>query len=620
MATLQSLNISTTDYIRLPAGTSDQRPGDVIKYFTSPGTTTWTSPITGNIQVLVVAGGGGGGGHGPGGSFHGAGAGGGAGGVVYASSFPVVSGTNYTVTVGVGGIGGDVANGVIPSPGNPSVFGTITANGGGRGATGNAPGSYAAANGGSGGGGSRENATAGTATQSPSGGGTGYGNAGGSSPGGGGSGGGGGGAGGAGAAGGSANGNGGAGLSFNITGQPYWVGGGGGGGQGGNPGRSPYFGIGGSGGGGPGRAADEHTPGIPGATNTGGGGGGAGANVGPSAGNTYNYSLSGNDPQHRGGQGGPGVVIIRYTPPNVITPVTGMIRFNTDGNYEEVYDGTKWRPSTTTVVSFTTQGQHTWRVPEGVNTAWVLVIGGGGAGGATVIGSNGGGGGAGGMVEHTAYQVMPGGSVPIFVGDGGVATPINFNGPGIPGQPSWFSALHGFGGGGGSGYPHRRGYPDSSYGIGEQGGSSGGSELVNTVASATQNSPSGATGYGNNGGQGVPGAVYNGGGGGGAGAAGQNGSPTKGGDGGAGRASSITGTSVTYAGGGGSGTYSPTPSTTNPGGAGGSGGGGAGGSTNGDSGLDGQPQTGSGGGGRGTHFRNFGRGGGGGSGIVIVRY
>jgi hypothetical protein len=101
----------------------------VLTYGT-PGTYTWTAPagVT-SVEVLVVAGGGGG-----------QTGGGGAGGVIYNTSFSVTPSSSYTVTVGAGG-----APGVN---GSNSVFSSLTAIGGGYGAS-----SSAVGNGGSGGGG-----------------------------------------------------------------------------------------------------------------------------------------------------------------------------------------------------------------------------------------------------------------------------------------------------------------------------------------------------------------------------------------------------------------------------------------------------------------------------------
>ena len=76
------------------------------------------------------------------------------------------------------------------------------------------------------------------------------------------------------------------------------------------------------------------------------------------------------------------------------SPLTGMIRYNTDLGYVELYDGTKWSSALKNVVFFRAPGTTSWTVPQGVSTVEVLVVGGGGGGGA----DNGGGGGGGGVV------------------------------------------------------------------------------------------------------------------------------------------------------------------------------------------------------------------------------
>jgi hypothetical protein len=195
------------------------------------------------VDYLVVAGGGGGG--------SGGGGGGGAGGLLQ-GTVPVTAGSSITVTVG-GGAGQDTS-------GSNSVFGTITAiGGGGGGSTGNA-----GLAGGSGGGGSYPAGRSGQAV-------FGQGNAGGapysqatSACGGGG------GAGTAGISPTSSNlpGNGGAGIASAISGTITTYGGGGGGGGSGSGGDA------GAGGGGQG-STGSHAVSSAGTVNTGGGGGGA---------------------------------------------------------------------------------------------------------------------------------------------------------------------------------------------------------------------------------------------------------------------------------------------------------------------------------------------------------
>ena len=94
--------------------------------FTSSGTFSVPAGVTA-VNVLVVAGGGGGG--------AGASGGGGAGGLIYRPGFPVTPGGTITVTVGCGGPAAAIH---WPGPntggsGQDSVFGTLTAKGGGYG-------------------------------------------------------------------------------------------------------------------------------------------------------------------------------------------------------------------------------------------------------------------------------------------------------------------------------------------------------------------------------------------------------------------------------------------------------------------------------------------------------
>ena len=274
----------------------------MIHTFTNSGTFSVSAGM--NVEVLVVAGGGGGGANG--------GGGGGAGGLIYSNAFPVIGGSNYTVTVGAGGPPhpNDVSN---PTTGSNSVFGTLTAIGGGGGSSRDSGGQ--AASGGSGGGGGGADSTPRSlagANNAP-----GQGNNGGNGAGSGGAdntGGGGGGAGGPGTAGSYRQaGNGGTGLQFTnfaaVAGSPAgWFAGGGAGGKvvNGNNG------LGGTNGGG-GNAN------VAGVANTGGGGGGAGSGGAGAA------------------PGGSGIVIIRYILAPIInnlaaTNVT-LTSANLNGNF-----------------------------------------------------------------------------------------------------------------------------------------------------------------------------------------------------------------------------------------------------------------------------------------------
>ena len=260
-------------------------------------------PDTISVDYLVVAGGGGGG------SFIntsgvGSGGGGGAGGLrtsyndVNVSAPELSLSTNYTITVGAGGNGGQYTVNAVA--GSDSVFNNITAAGGGLG------GSYAGSDGGDGG----------------SGGGAGYSNAAGSgntpstTPSQGNDGGtmvinvanygcgGGGGAGGAGGnfTSGTTAGAGGVGLSNSITGTSLFYAGGGGGALGG----SGSGGAGGSGVGGDG----GHSSSLSGGDGTDNRGGGGGGHCGVS-----------NNTSGSAGNGGSGVVILRY--PNTYTVTIG---------------------------------------------------------------------------------------------------------------------------------------------------------------------------------------------------------------------------------------------------------------------------------------------------------
>jgi hypothetical protein len=260
----------------------------VVQSFTSVGSTSWGSLVTGNIRVLVVAGGGAGG--------YDCGGGGGGGGVVSNLSFAVTEGTNYVLTVGNGGA---AVSGAVGSSGGNSTFSSITATGGGRGG-GSANNGAIGGSGGGGAGNPISTGGNGTSLQGNSGA-TGiqytvssnqfY------------LGGGGGGAGGAGSQGTSGNntgGNGGVGILNDITGSNVYYGGGGGGGTvSGNYNVATYGGSGGLGGGGNAGFGGQNsngsltTPGTSG-TNGLGGGGGAGGYT----------QLS--------GSGGSGIVILRY--------------------------------------------------------------------------------------------------------------------------------------------------------------------------------------------------------------------------------------------------------------------------------------------------------------------
>jgi hypothetical protein len=242
----------------------------VVK-FTSNGTFAVNGTI--NATVLIVAGGGGGD------CIYG---GGGAGGLIYNTSYVLSS--NISVVVGSGGTGGTATGG---QRGSNSSFGTLIANGGGAGFYGDTD---SRINGGSGGGagGAGSMYIGGNATP------IGQGNNGGSVNGNY-VGGGGGGAGSVGADGVSsthAAGNGGAGINYSINGSNVCYAGGGGGGhyQSGTAGTATC------GGGAGGTAGSSNVAGFPGTNGLGGGGGDC----------HYQSGFT------NGGNGGSGVVIVRY--------------------------------------------------------------------------------------------------------------------------------------------------------------------------------------------------------------------------------------------------------------------------------------------------------------------
>jgi hypothetical protein len=282
----------------------------IVEVFNSSGTFSVPSGIS-SVQVLVVAGGGGGGDRHAGG--------GGAGGLIFMPEYPVTPSGTVSVTVGCGGSGGDPAA-LSPNgrggTGQDSVFGTLTAKGGGYGAPGSPGGP-----GGSGGGGghSGPSCVGGSATQPTQPGNSGaygFGNAGGAKIGSSGvQGGAGAGGGGAGAVGGQScsptniGGDGGDGRAYTIadgTTPVYYAGGGGGSDHGPSGSQAGGPGFGGQGGGGRGGSVATCAPGPSGRTpytgpntgvaNRGGGGGGGTRSENPLC----------------GGAGGKGVVIVRY--------------------------------------------------------------------------------------------------------------------------------------------------------------------------------------------------------------------------------------------------------------------------------------------------------------------
>jgi hypothetical protein len=306
----------TPPFVTATGGTITISGNCTIHTFTGPGTFTVNNTAicsaNNEISYIVVAGGGGGGGR------HGGA--GGAGGfredkspVTPYTASPLdgagpitVTATSFPITVGGGGTAGNRNPGSAGTNGANSVFSTITSTGGGRGytyATGN-PGTGGQPGGSGGGGGHTQcsgipGGAGNTPPVSPSQGNNGGNGTGGSydySGGGG---------GGATAAGLNApsigGGDGGAGATTSINGTPTArAGGGGGGDYADSPGGAGSAGAGGGGAGGGGPNASP-TAATAGTANTGGGGGGYG---GTNPGNP--------SPTCTGGNGGSGVVIIRY--------------------------------------------------------------------------------------------------------------------------------------------------------------------------------------------------------------------------------------------------------------------------------------------------------------------
>jgi hypothetical protein len=282
------------------------------------------------VEYLVLGGGGGGGGPG---QVAGAAGGGGAGGLRSSLSTETVSGrgsalessltliknTNYVVTVGAGGNGG---NQNVGSHAPASVFHTITSLGGQGGTAFIGTNNFGAGgSGGGGAGGPSADAAGGSGTV-----GQGYdGGSGANSPavqnrrGGGG-----GGVGQAGSTGSgtSFGGTGGNGIQVTLLSSIYLGGGGGGGwvGRNFNPGltASGSRSTGGLGGGGQGGATNPLLAGTAGETNTGGGGGGGSARSSPTA---LGYSS--------GGNGGSGRVVLRYSNVFTISNPGGGLTFST---------------------------------------------------------------------------------------------------------------------------------------------------------------------------------------------------------------------------------------------------------------------------------------------------
>jgi hypothetical protein len=149
------------------------------------------------------------------------------------------------------------------------------------------------------------------------------------------------------------------------------------------------------------------------------------------------------------------------------------------------------------VVTFNTVANGTWTIPDGVTEVEVLVLGGGGAGargGAFGLNPNPGGGspggGAGGLYYTTTWNVTPGASVNVAVGEGAPTTTAE--GDGAPGAESVFGNIIAYGGQGGQ-YLSNQG--------GNQGGHStdGGSNVTPGFLGGTGAGATGGAGAGQNG-------------------------------------------------------------------------------------------------------------------------
>lgn len=613
MAAGVALSISTTRAEFFGTGGTITVDGEYFVHTFTNAVDTFTVTGSGEVEVLLVGGGGGGGAYG---------GGGGGGGQVVSNKLTLAS-DMYAITVGAGGRGAIstsdssvVINSQAESGGDTHAFGLVAKGGGAGGSVGDG---FSGANGG--GGGVAKYATNpaddivkyGGAPLDPD-----AGHAGGSSlqpaglthfyqaAGGG---------GGAGGIGGDAiasqapdaadngveAGNGGKGVTNSISGVALGYGGGGGGGCSAG---SRGAGSDGGGDGGTGRSAATLKAGQPGRDGTGGGGGGGGRYVKTTA---------------DGGNGGCGIVIVRYRP----TYPDFFGKVEVSGNY--AYRKKRIGDATYGIYTFTNDATV---VLTGTSYADLLLVGGGGGGGG---GRCSGGGGGGGGVVYREHVMVIGGTYSVVVGNGGPgARPKEGNGRDVwaatNGCATTAFGLTALGGGAGG----SNGYSGSD---GASGG--GGSVVFSTSDEASRLGGEGVFGQGNSGGSsakvlGANTRVWSGGGGG-AGCVGADAvreSDTSGfaGKGGDGVVCSITGQEVYYGGGGGGGYGDYTAGSTVGSTAGGQGGGGAGSgraapvSNDGLGGVDGLGGGGGGGGASNTSaIEKSGCGGKGGCGVVILR-
>jgi len=315
------LDVGGTGAIKLPSGTSAQRPVSPVAGMTRYNSTllgietyngtSWIavqSSVGYTVSYLIAAGGGGGGGN--------SGGGGGAGGLVTSSTILSI-GQLYTVSIGAGGAGTTANQTAATNGSTSSLIGmavSLSTVGGGGGIGGTGGGTVAGNAGGSGGGGGPFSVGGAGTTGQGFAGGTG-GDSGGTNHG---SGGGGGSSAVGGNRSGSTGGAGGAGTSSSITGSSVAYAGGGGGAGG-------VTGASGTDGGGNGKGGAGN--GNAGSVNTGGGGGGGGSSSG------------------LGGTGGSGVVILSVPTSNYTGTTTGSPTITTSG--------------TNTIIKFTASGSYT---------------------------------------------------------------------------------------------------------------------------------------------------------------------------------------------------------------------------------------------------------------------
>ena len=387
-------------------------------------------------------------------------------------------------------------------------------------------------------------------------------------------------------------GNGGSGKKYNISGVEKYYGGGGGGGLRPYPaaltdhGTTSVIGSGGNGGGGNGGGgATVSSNGFDAENGTGGGGGGVGG-----------YTSA----NFRGGNGGSGIVIIRYLLGTI--PATNVL------TNEPVVVAPAFTESIRTFIhSGGTEAQTTHTITVGQNTICDILIVGGGGGGGNGDGSSNepGGGGAGGIV-YMINKTLNAGTYKINVGKGG-ASNTNGNNSTITYSNDnniTFDNIQLIGRGGGKG-------ATTASQTGSDGGSGGGGghDRTNGGLATQGNTFWNGTSYvagGYNGGKATAGGR-----GGGGGGAGEVGSADGDGYGGDGVQVNITGTNTFYAGGG---NAFPNRTTTQS-----DGGGGlvpaTGNPINGGNAL---PNTGSGG--AGAYGGAGGVGGSGGSGIVVIKF